>query len=233
MTTRLLVLLTMALAAAACDGTTDDPGRTDSGPAPASDAGPETGRDGGPTTGDDGGPPLGDPAEVNITFGGCADLTPCGGDPTGTWDYTSVCVEDPFAAVGDACGDVTFRDVRGTARGRVVLDGATVTRDATVTIEATAVLGPGCAVAGCDVVEDALAMAVDSASCAPGSMGGCDCDVSQTSTIDNSDTYRVEGNEIVTGDGGRYDFCRTGSTLAYREQGDRPDEPGFYELAAR
>lgn len=215
-----------ALALCACDG----------GPSIGTDSGP-TGTDAGPTgtdgsMGTDAGSMLGQPAEIGIDFGGCADFTPCGGDPTGTWDYTEICIEDPFGDLREACGSITFTDVAGTARGRVILDGVTATRDATVTVSATAILGPGCAVAGCEVIESALTMAVDTASCSANTSGGCDCAISQTVHISESSAYRVEGTQIIT-DGSTYDFCASGGSMQHRETGDNPEEPGILGLARR
>ena len=214
-------LLLLCLALGACDGTTS----------PGTDSGSMMGTDGGPMT--DTGSMLGQPAEVTIQFGGCTDFTACGGDPTGTWDYDSICIEDPFADVRDACGTITFEDTMGTARGRVRLDGATVSRDVTVMISATAIFDPSCAIAGCDTIEGALRMALTSASCAANAGGGCDCAISETVRIDETDGYRVEGTQVITDDGTTYDFCVAGGTMQHREIGENPDEPGILGLTRR
>lgn len=230
--------ITLALALGACDGGTTtgtDAGTTtgsDSGTTMGSDSGTTMGSDSGTTTGDDAGSTLGEPAQIDITFGGCTDFTPCGGDPTGTWDYTAICIEDPFAALRGACGDITFEDVEGTARGRVTLDGATATRNVTVTTSATAIFGATCAIAGCGPIQTALAAAVDSASCAANAGGGCDCAISQTGGVAESSAYRVEGTQVITEDG-TYDFCVSGGSMQHRETGDEPDEPGIYGLSRR
>ena len=224
------VCITLALALGACDGSTTT--GTDSGTAMGGDGGAMMGSDAGPTTGDDAGPTIGEPEEIDISFGGCTDFTPCGGDPTGTWDYTAICIEDPFGALRGACGDISFEDEAGTARGRVTLDGATATRNVTVTMSATAIFGASCAIAGCGPIQTALAGAVDSASCASNASGGCDCAISQTVGVAESSAYRVEGTQIITEDG-TYDFCASGGSMQHREIGDNPDEPGIYDLSRR
>lgn len=228
-----LVLFTACLAA--CDSPStapdDDAGsRADTG-TPDPDAGHVVDVDAGGGDEDAGQPPgtdAGTPSEVTIRFAGCEAFVACGGDPSGTWTYEDICIEDPFPAVRDACAGATVEDPSGTASGRVTLAAGAVVREAHVTLSGTIVIPASCAVVGCSNIQAALSSTYESASCTGGPTG-CRCTVSDEIDILESDTYTVDGSTLHAG-GRSYEFCVDGGALRYRELDDPPLEPGVYTL---
>ncbi|MGE0786755.1 MAG: hypothetical protein AB7S26_13870 [Sandaracinaceae bacterium] len=207
----------------------------DAGPPSGSDAGPRTGGDAGPGGGLDAGPPIGSdgggvvgcpstPPTVDVRFGGCDALSPCGGNVEGVWVYDDVCVAMPMPDLS-ACPQARIEDLAGTAQGCVELDGTMVDRDVTTTVSFTVVVPASCTLGlGCTAIESALGVtcAVDGTDCR--------CPISETYTASNTDTYTVAGSVLTTGDGHQYDFCVGGAGLSYEEHGASPDEPGVVRL---
>jgi hypothetical protein len=233
-----------ALALAACSGSPDMMG-SDSGPGgdpgddagsmmPGDDAGTMPGDDAGTTAGDDAGPGgsldcPGTLPEVDIRFGGCGELTACGGDPTGVWVYEDACIEDPSPDLSDVCADARIEDLEGTARGCVALAGGALERDVSGSWSATVVVPASCTFGtGCSAVESALASAFPGTTCTLDG-GDCRCPIGDDWASSGGDTYTVAGSVLTTGDGSQYDFC-AGGDLTYRERGDDPREPGLFRL---
>jgi hypothetical protein len=86
--------------------------------------------------------------------------------------------------------------------------------------------------ASCTAIEVELKKTLMIASCAT-SAGGCSCAVTGGSSIDNVDTYTVQGTKVVTGDGAQYDYCVQGSGLKYKELGSSPKMGGVFDLKKR
>jgi len=221
----LLITSLLALSLAACTDGDSMPG-SDGGttPPPGSDTGttPPPGSDSGtmPPPGSDGGGPLPSAPEVDIEVAqSCEDLAPCGGDVIGTWAYTDGCVEVDLSDIEEACPAATV-DVTATASGVVRVDALTIEREGVVHSEATIGVPASCAFLGCAMIADLLAGSGD-ASCTDVAGGGCDCTLRSTDRISEIDGYRLEGNSLITDDGGIYDYCRDGSTILYADRDDQ------------
>jgi hypothetical protein len=202
---------------------------TDSGLPPGTDSGQPPGVDAGGPPGTDAGTT---PApEVPITVAdSCPSAAPCGGDPTGSWHYTSGCVAGVFDALDDQCPSATVSDVVATVRGIVTVSATHLERDTTAHVAATAHIPAACSFGECAAIQAALAAGFDSAACTPAS-GGCDCDLEVTDRTMDADTYTIAGTTLVTGDGDRYEYCVDGGTLRYRPLDSGREES--YELARR
>lgn len=206
-----------ALALAGCDGdeTTDaGPPGTDSGPGGV-DAGPG-GVDAGPG-GIDAGPfdtgtCMAAPATIEPT---CPAFSACGGALEDSWCYSSICIEqaDLFGGfMGCMASDVDWSGVTGTVQGRVLFDGTTVRRVATiqlmgpVVIPASCVLFPGICGGTVTMAINSALMPDGSASCTDRMGGGCDCDIMITTGIDSDAAYTVAGDQFMT-EGRTFDYC--------------------------
>jgi hypothetical protein len=230
-------------------------GGTDGGPTP--DAGPRDGgggggmdamveRDGGsilPPV--DAGNPFGDagtlgaPAWVPITVltaagAMCDPLVPCGGDVVGTWDVTGACIEVPVPMDLMRCPGATVM-ASGRARGRVTFDTSVATRVAQYEVTADVFIPGLCAafVGGCSMIEAQLRMATPDARCVTRASGDCDCAIRTLQSIDDTDVYTLEGNQIVSSTSGRrWSYCITDGSMRYQQTGG-DDEPGIVELGRR
>ena len=184
--------------------------------------------------GNDSGVTLGDPTPISIDFSGkCPAFAACGGSGVvGAWDYTGVCLDDPFTAVKQQCPSTTVKNLVGTVRGRVTFTAQTVNRVSKVDFSATLNLPASCTAGQCSAIEGSLKGAFDSATCVAAA-GGCDCTISSSQTRGQTDGYSVQGTQIVISDGGKYDFCMSGSKMSYQPSGTSNDPKGFYELTKK
>ncbi len=237
--------LVVALAFAGCD----DGGGGDAGlgadAGPRGDAGEESNDAGPPRT--DAGPPNADAGPYDV--GTCTpvtarvvptcDFTACGGDPTGSWCYTDLCLQqaDLFPGIaGCPASVVDWSGVTGTVTGRLTFDGTTARRVATTQLAGT--LGvPASCVPIPGLCGGTVAMAINgalgsngSATCAERAGGGCDCDVTVTLGVESEAAYTVAG-DVLTIDGRTFDFCSDASGLSLRETGMMPDEPATQTFA--
>ncbi len=153
----------------------------------------------------------------------------CGGDPTGEWEVSSMCIEGnlvqalndlapfPNCATGVQSAAVTFS-------GTVAYRAGTVTYALTTTTSAKLSYSPACMVTlagtadagGCALLASLLSgSAGQSGSCSWGGTS-CDCDATATSTNMSSNGYTPGGGTITETDGSSYGFCVTGTTMAQR-----------------
>ena len=169
--------------------------------------------------------------------GSCPGFTPCGGDIVGVWDLNGGCFEVDIESSISACpGAMVTRRV-GRGRGRVVFraDG-TAHRVAESVVEADTFFPAVCtAFYSCDMLQSAMRMLVTEATCTEDSAGDCNCTSRLITSIDDTDTYTIEGNEIVGGfSGKRWEYCIAGDRLDYRDSSPSgPLEPGDIELLRR
>lgn len=192
-----------------------DSGGTDSGP--VSDAGADAPAD----TGVDAA--LTGPF-VAITYGNCAAFTPCGGDPIGSFTVTGGCVGNgAFAAAKAQCAGIVESNVVFEARGTLVVDATTSTRNTEVKLAATLAVPAVCvaAIGTCADVQAAILFVakVDTAVCTDGATAGtCDCDVTDLTAEKTSAAYTKSANTITTSNPTRtFDYCVTGNEIKYLE----------------
>ena len=159
-------------------------------------------------------------------------FTACGGDPSGTWDIVSVCVQGDLAAVANAsyatdssecsslCTGATL-----TAQGSVTYNAGSLQPNAVLSISETLEMTASCYTAlvgttwsssSCTSVAQMLdQQAGTTATCSSGS-SGCDCAYT-TATPASTDTYTVNGNSLIASDGSVTEFCVQGSTMFQRD----------------
>jgi hypothetical protein len=187
---------------------------------------------------------LGDPAWVMVDVltdgSACAPLVACGGDVVGTWDVTGGCFELPIEESLSMCpgAAVTRRD--GRARGRVTFDvGGLAHRVAQSEVEIEITVPSFCAAAvgGCAAIASAIRSSAPDSTCVTEASGDCRCAARQVTGIDDTDGYRLEGDQIVAVTAGRrWDYCIDGTTLTYRDVtpgAASTREPGIIELGRR
>lgn len=160
----------------------------------------------------------------------CPALTACGGSLSGTWDYKGACIDNAVSKLKGDCPTADIQNAMGTVQGFVKFEGTTVLRSLTSSITATVVLPPACTSgASCSTVQ---AMLPPGTTCT-GTSGTCHCTVTNTDSISDSDTYSLQGNKLVTGGGGQYDYCVSGNTLKYTDTDKYPQYHGTFSLTKR
>lgn len=168
------------------------------------------------------------PVEIGGT---CAAFTACGGAVSGTYDYTSGCVEeDLLAAAKQQCPTLDASGLKFTVVGSLHFAGSSLTRKAVGKVSGPIVIPVSCSAGQCAAVESALKSGFDSISCTGSS--SCTCTVTKTNTTDNATTFLVSGSTITTGDGESYSFCSAGSSFQYKGK-SAGSEDGIWTLAKR
>lgn len=168
----------------------------------------------------------------------CTDtFTACGGDPTGTWNLSGVCIEGDLAAALNsqrtaACNTQT---TKATAKGSgSAMYVAATTADAIVIYDAklerqtTESISAACAAdsygvttldaAGCTQIKTTIE-ADDpeaTASCALAS-GNCNCSVTVMHVQKAQNLLTLTGSNIVENDDSTYDFCVTDTKMVQKE----------------
>ncbi len=163
----------------------------------------------------------------------CAGIfSPCGGDPTGTWDIASVCVDGDLAAAANQgyasdaaecsslCTSATL-----AAAGSVSYDNGSLQPNAILSLTETWVMPANCyaALSGATWATSACASYAQglnqqsgtTVTCSPGN-ALCDCVYSNV-TPSTTDTYAVNGSLLVASDGSTTEFCIQGSTMTQRD----------------
>jgi hypothetical protein len=182
---------------------------------------------------------------IPVTFAdSCGTLTPCGGDLTGTWEYTAVCVDYDFGEAAQAfCAEATV-ETSGSLSGTMTFTATTMRRvgeldlDATLHLPASCVQGTQCALVTV-ALSAMLSAQVDDIDCADAT-DGCECSLGRTQSVDESATYETTGSTLTTtGEAGAqrtFEYCVEGDTLTYLETtegGTEIADPGISELTRR
>ncbi len=232
-----LVGLSVVAFAVACGGSSETvaPADAGSGDGAASGDGSGGGDSGTSDTGSSVDKDAGAPPIINVDFKPtCSAFTPCGGDPTGIWHYTTGCIDDAtFDKVKQACPTATFTNTSATIAGSLTFSSGNVVRDTSTHFKATANIPQQCAslAGGCAGVQAALGGAYPSTKCVDAAAGACTCTVDETTPAKQTDTYTVAGNVITTGSNLKYDFCVTGTKLEHKANGNaQTAEPGTFSL---
>ncbi len=222
-----LALLLSASCSSSSKATSDDAGAGEAGEAAASsDTGP----------GVDANEAGAAPQSVDLDLSGtCPAFTPCGGDITGTWNYTGACLSDAFAEAKQQCPGLTATNAKGTLIGTITATATTLTRNVTVNAEASLTFPSSCLTdfgGDCSLLQAGInAKYKGKTTCTAGASGSCTCDFNgDISPSSQPDTYTVSGTQITTGSGDTYDFCVMGDQLEERKTAGSIPEPGIYTL---
>lgn len=172
----------------------------------------------------------GDPKIVDITFADkCPDVAACGGDVVGSWDLSDACVEGVWDEARKACPTLGVKKQSGTVQGRIVFGPNSLSRAVKFSFSATLSFPPAClGNASCSQVQGILLKSFNSATCTTAT-SGCDCDVGSTSTTTGSgESYSIQGNQLVGGNGNHFDYCVKGSSMTYRwASGPNPERSSY------
>jgi hypothetical protein len=221
--------------------TRSSPGRadgTDAGDGAEAGESLEAGTDS--TDGGDGGRDAGkdgniDAPEIELTYGACADVTPCGGDPKGTWRYSAGCIRSAvFANAKAQCPLLAESNVKARMRGVVTITdtgldrNAAVDFSATLTIPDTCTQGFGCAAVPLLLTQPApVGPGFDTATCTGTTT--CTCEVAKHFTDQVTTTYTQSGSTLTTGASETFAVCVDGAKLSYSET-TKDAFPATYEL---
>jgi hypothetical protein len=165
----------------------------------------------------------------------CPDFTPCGGSVEGTWDYTGGCAELDLSQLKQACSGIAVSDTSATVTARVVFAAGQVNRTYTATGKAKLNVPAVCAqpAGGCTVLPSEIQSGGNTATCTDDGSGGCNCNITSTTNDEKVDSYTVQGETVVTGDGNQYDFCVNGGSMTYRHSSGSSVEHGSFTLMKR
>ena len=158
----------------------------------------------------------------------------CGGDPTGTWDLTSMCIDGDLvsglnaemAADYPACGD-TFSAASVAFGGSVTYGAGKYSFDATMEITETFAYTPACvselsggvalSASVCTQLEQGLNREAGGKATCSYAGTNCNCQGTLTQTNTTSGTYTFSGATIIEDSGTSYGFCVSGDTMTQRE----------------
>jgi hypothetical protein len=179
------------------------------------------------------------PAVITLAFMPmCQTLTACGGDVTGSWEYTSGCVStDPLFK--QVCSTLTLSNLTGDSRGSVVFTATNVTRAITTNLAGTANIPVACTFGqSCTTVQAAVANAFKTVTCTAAA-SGCTCNFTYQAVTSDSVPYTKGTNQFTTepgtGNAKTYDYCIAGVTpvFTYRELGTTPRDPGVFLMGRK
>lgn len=235
-----LLALGAALSLLAACGTPSSAG-PDAGAAAGADAATAAGADGSTTGGQDGSTAAGadaslpPPATFDVTIATSCPFAKCGGDLLGTWDYKSLCVSEAevVAPLQTACSSATASSITAQGTGRVVFQATGfVSRKVSWSGTATVNLPASCTFGSCVTAQAALRKisGYETATCTGSS--DCACTVPISGGTDQVDAYVVAGSTVKV-NGHDYDYCASGSSLAYDDVTTPDGELGVAALEKR
>ena len=158
----------------------------------------------------------------------------CGGDPTGTWDVVSVCVDGDLVSAFNAsmatdyaaCGN-TFTAANLALAGSVTYGAGKYTFDATMAVIESVAYTPACVSAlsgGATLNASACSQMQVNLNNEAGTKGtctyagtNCSCQATVTRTNTSTGSYTLSGSTITEDSGTSYQFCVSGSTMIQRE----------------
>jgi hypothetical protein len=158
----------------------------------------------------------------------------CGGDPTGTWDITSACIDGDLTAAANAemaadypdCANMFTASSVNRLTGSVTYKTGTYTYDSVMEVSQTVAYTPACvlALAGGTLSATVCSELEAGLNDEPGTTAtctyatNCTCHATIVGTSTTSGTYTVNGSTISEDTGTSYEFCVTGDTMTQREQ---------------
>src|SRR5690606_25760151 len=129
--------------------------------------------------------------EIDVEYkAACPAFTACGGNPSGTYDYSAGCVGDAFAKVKEACPTVDTSNAKVTIKGTIYfLAESALKRDVTLKISGSLEVPAECVPGGqCAAAETALKGAFPNTTCAAAD-AGCTCTLDETNAKTSSTTF--------------------------------------------
>jgi hypothetical protein len=158
----------------------------------------------------------------------------CGGDPTGTWDIVSACIEGnlvsafnaALAADEPSCGSTLSAYSVNVLSGWITYSAGNCTSDTISESAETLAYTPACisALAGTTLDASVCSSLEQSLNSEPGTTAtctyatNCNCHSVVSNAGSSSATYTVSGSTITEDSGSSYDFCVSGNTMSQRQQ---------------
>lgn len=175
----------------------------------------------------------GDDKAKSVAMGSCEDgFTACGGDPTGSWGISAVCVDGNLAEVLDqAFADYpsckhSVRDAKIEMSAGVTYTSTTFERTGSVIISSKMAISAEC------FAEQTGGTQLSAATCGfysqvldsqAGILGQCsydgttcNCDTSNNASLNANGSYQIQGTRILEDNGNQLDFCVAENQLGYR-----------------
>ncbi|HMA91718.1 MAG TPA: hypothetical protein VKP30_03485 [Polyangiaceae bacterium] len=167
-----------------------------------------------------------------VAMGRCEDVfNACGGDPTGSWGITAVCVDGNLAEVLDqafadypSCKN-SVRDAKIEMSAGVTYTSTTFERTGSVTISSKMAISAEC------FAEQTGGTQLSAATCGfysqvldsqAGILGQCsydgttcNCDTSNNASLNATGSYQIQGTRILEDSGNQVDFCVAEKQLGY------------------
>lgn len=180
--------------------------------------------------------------QVEMQVGDCSDVSGCGGDVEGTWEYVSGCLNPDelvnMQALTLVCPAADF-DLEVTIGGMLTFTKDEVSRTGGWVADGELTIPESCslsldALGGCAAVPQTLTTLrsdVDAA-CEP-SGSDCVCTIGLSGGDWETTGYTVSGKTLTLENGRTFSVCVEGDGLSYQETGDDPAEPGSYGLGRR
>lgn len=216
-------------------GQSNTSGGTSGGTSGSTSGGTSGSTSGGTSGGPSGHLPPASAKEFDVQFNAaCPQFTGCGGNLSGTYDYSAGCVGDIFKGLKDVCPTVDISGAKVTVQGTLYfLADAALTRFVTVKMTGSIKLPTACipTAQACAAAETALKGEFPNTTCASEG-SGCTCTMNETRSETSSTTFTVNGDTLTTDDGATYTICEQGSTLKYRGA-SAGSEDGTWELTKR
>src|SRR5688572_16604561 len=162
-------ILSLSLAAACSTTVTDGGGSSGNNPNnpsnPQNPSNPSQTGDGGTSSNpNDPAKPAASASEAVIDVDGtCPSFAACGGNPSGTYDYTAGCVEDVFKAARDQCPGLDTSKAKVTVKGSIYfLTSSALHREITVTTTGSITFPQSCTLGQCAMIQNGLKSSFDS-----------------------------------------------------------------------
>ncbi len=140
-------------------------------------------------------------------------------------------MNNPFAQASTICPTSTINNLAGTLRGSVTFSPTIATRNVTSTVTGTLNVPAAClmGILTCPTIQTQLSALYPGASC-QASGGGCSCNLTQNSAINDASAYTTSSSSLLVG-AGTYDYCvGPVTTMRYRRTGQASFEDGLMTL---
>jgi hypothetical protein len=156
----------------------------------------------------------------------------CGGQiADGKWAATALCLDarSLFPQAFARCSALTVGGlITPTLDGSMTFTGSSVEGSVSVNATASLTFPNACTGCQCSKLEtDLVAAGMTGARCNPVCNGGqCFCTVSASRSLNLSESFTLEGTDLVTASGARYAYCASSGSLTLRQTSGSASLPG-------
>ncbi|MFO0667785.1 MAG: hypothetical protein U0174_27780 [Polyangiaceae bacterium] len=174
---------------------------------------------------------LGPPVAVRFT--NCGNFAACGGDPTGVFKVSDICVDtDAVLAVAKKeCPNISASNWAGQGAGGLTVAGNNWASMTQTKMSVDIVVPSECKAQffSCGFLAAGLKQrGFDTATCKDNAGGGCDCSVSTSFDETSNGAFTQNGSRIVASNNVAYDYCRTDKIVTLNPQNDGAPAPIYY-----